>query len=102
MNSKIYINIDALNAIITNLKKLKNDLSKSFDSQKSLSNEIKSCWGGNTGDEISKELEDHSKKYEDYLKTLDEKIAFLENAIESYNKLENEGGNKIDNSSTMI
>ena len=95
-NGKIYINISDFDNGLNKFKSAKEKISKVYESQKKIIKDFSECWGGNTGEEVCKRLTEHNKNYENYLKEIDEKITFLENVRQSYNKMDESISAKID------
>ena len=58
--------------------------------------DIKECWNGTNGEKVYLLLKEHSKKYDRYIKDVDENIVFLEQVKKAYRNLDNALGNKID------
>lgn len=95
-NSNIYINVEGLDSSINNLKELIKKTQNIFDDQKSLHERLSKVWNGTTGEQVNKELSEHSKEYDTIINNMNEKVSFLEEVRKSYTK-EDEGiSNKID------
>lgn len=96
MNSNIYIDSEQLSFIIENLKQEKENLVRVFENISKDGNGMINYWAGTSGEEISTELNNDIKVFEKITNDMNQYIAFLENVIQAYYKMDNMINKKLE------
>jgi len=83
------------NALIS-LKSTRRRLAIAIEKQENLFKKLFICWGGTSGEKVQETLKKHAKRYEEYIKNLDNNIKYLESVRNAY-RIADEGlSKKID------
>ena len=96
-DTNIFIDSSRFENVIASMSSIKEKLVSIRDSQITSAKNISDNWGGEVGEDISYELNNHIEMYDKYISNIDEKIAFLKNVKELYTSTDIKLDQKIDN-----
>ena len=96
MNSNIYIDEHAIDLTISKLKNLKQRLETTLNNQKEINKQVANSWKGTCGNVAYNDLVEHSKRYDEFVTDLNNKITFLEKVKNSYSKMDKSISDKLD------